>query len=65
MPRNVTQFDLLISCPSDVKEELEIIKETVADFNRMYGAANDTSIVTKSIGLQTLTLNLEGNHRIY
>lgn len=47
MPRNVTQFDLLISCPSDVKEELEIIKETVADFNRMYGTANNTSIVTK------------------
>ncbi|WP_047984055.1 hypothetical protein [Ornithinibacillus californiensis] len=47
MPRNVTQFDLLISCPSDVKEELEIIKGTVADFNRMYGAANNTLIVTK------------------
>ncbi|MFD1852076.1 hypothetical protein [Oceanobacillus bengalensis] len=47
MPRNVTQFDLLISCPSDVKEELEIIKGTVTDFNRMYGAANNTLIVTK------------------
>jgi len=47
MPRNVTQFDLLISCPSDVKEELEIIKETVEDFNRMFGAANNCSIVTK------------------
>ncbi|MCM3745106.1 hypothetical protein M3193_13280 [Sporosarcina luteola] len=47
MPKNITQFDLLISCPSDVKEELEIIKDTVADFNRMYGAANNTSIVAK------------------
>jgi hypothetical protein len=47
MPRNVTQFDLLISCPSDVKEELEIIKETVEEFNRMFGAANNCSIVSK------------------
>jgi hypothetical protein len=47
MPRNITQFDLLISCPSDVKEELEIIKETVEEFNRMFGAVNNCSIVTK------------------
>ncbi|WP_018932285.1 hypothetical protein [Gracilibacillus lacisalsi] len=47
MPRNVTQYDLLISCPSDVIEELEIIKETVNDFNRMYGSANNISIVSK------------------
>jgi hypothetical protein len=47
MAKQVTQFDLLISCPSDVKEELEIIKETVDSFNRMYGSANNASIVTK------------------
>jgi hypothetical protein len=47
MPRNVTQFDLLISCPSDVKEELEIIKETVEDFNRMFGAANNCALLAK------------------
>lgn len=47
MAKQVTQFELLISCPSDVKEELEIIKETVEIFNRMYGAVNNASIVTK------------------
>lgn len=47
MARNVTQYDLLVSCPSDVKEELEIIKETVDSFNRMFGAANNVSIVAK------------------
>ncbi|WP_209300592.1 hypothetical protein [Lentibacillus salicampi] len=47
MARNVTQYELLISCPSDVSDELDIIKETVEDFNRMYGAANNASITTK------------------
>lgn len=47
MPRNITQFDLLISCPSDVEGELEIIKETVEEFNRIFGVANNCSIVTK------------------
>lgn len=47
MSKQVTQFDLLISCPSDVKEELEIIKETVDGFNRMYGEANNALIVTR------------------
>lgn len=47
MARQVTQFDLLISCPSNVIQELEIINETVNNFNRMYGSANNASIVTK------------------
>lgn len=47
MAKTVTQFDLLISCPSDVKAELDIIKDTVENFNRMYGAANNASIVPK------------------
>ena len=45
--RQVTNFDLLVSCPSDVKEELEIIRDTVDSFNRMYGAINNAHILVK------------------
>lgn len=41
MPKTMTQFDLLISCPSDVKKELELIKEVVETFNRTIGAVNN------------------------
>ncbi|MFW6016412.1 MAG: hypothetical protein ACOCRK_08225 [bacterium] len=47
MAKQITQFDLLVSCPSDVKKELEVIKETVDNFNRMYGTVNNASIMVK------------------
>lgn len=47
MAKTITQYDLLISCPSDVRVELEIIKEVVESFNGMFGKLNDTSIITK------------------
>ncbi|MGK9160697.1 hypothetical protein [Bacillus subtilis] len=47
MPKSVTLYNLLISCPSDVKEELKIINEAVDDFNRMFGHANNATINTK------------------
>lgn len=47
MARNITQYDLLISCPSDVKEELNVIKETVEEFNRLFGEPNNAQIVIK------------------
>lgn len=36
MAKNVTQYDLLISCPGDVQSEVEIIKQIVDDFNERY-----------------------------
>lgn len=33
MPKNVTQYELLISCPGDVKKEVDIIHEVVHKFN--------------------------------
>lgn len=33
MPKNITQYELLISCPGDVRKEVEIIKEVVHKFN--------------------------------
>lgn len=36
MPQNVTQYDLLISCPGDIKEEIEVINRTVQKFNDQF-----------------------------
>jgi hypothetical protein len=47
MPKQITQYNLLISCPSDVKEELEIIEETIKKFNQSFGAMNNINIVVK------------------
>lgn len=33
MPKNIMQYEILISCPGDVKEEVEIIHEIVHKFN--------------------------------
>lgn len=51
MPREgITAYDLLISCPSDVEEYLEIIKEGIGSFNRYFGTVNKIEIV----GAQTI-----------
>ena len=48
MPRiGITAYDLLISCPSDVVDYLEILKESVESFNRTFGAINNIEVVTK------------------
>lgn len=47
MPKQITQYSLLISCPSDVLEELDIIKDVIEEFNRTVGEANNALIVPK------------------
>ena len=47
MPRIGVIYDLLISCPGDVTEEVDIIKKVVESFNRMFGSLNNISINTK------------------
>lgn len=47
MVKKVTQYNLLISCPSDIKEEIQIIKEIIDSFNCMYGLANGLYISIK------------------
>lgn len=38
MPRKgITAYDLLISCPGDVLNYLDVIKESVENFNRVFG----------------------------
>lgn len=48
MPRHgITAYDLLISCPGDVKDYVGIIRECVEGFNRTIGLANNSEIVAK------------------
>lgn len=48
MPRKgVTIYDLLISCPGDVSDEIEIIQKTIENFNRMFGSAYNIEINLK------------------
>ena len=48
MPRvGITAYDLLISCPGDVNQFIDIIRECVDNFNRVYGNINNMEIATK------------------
>lgn len=37
MPRKTTTYTILISCPSDIKEEVKIIEEVLKGFNENFG----------------------------
>lgn len=47
MAKRVTLYDLLISCPSDIQEEIGIISEVIEEFNRLTGDMNNISLVAK------------------
>ncbi len=48
MPRiGITAYDLLVSCPGDVIEYVDIIRECVDNFNRTIGEANNSVIEVK------------------
>lgn len=47
MPKKVIQYDLLISCPGDIEEEINIIKDAVLQFNTQFSDALGISIRTK------------------
>ena len=36
MAKNVVRYDLLISCPGDVQTEIDLIKESVEEFNEKF-----------------------------
>lgn len=36
MAKNIVRYDLLISCPGDVKAEIDLIKESVEEFNEKF-----------------------------
>ena len=48
MPREgVAIYDLLISCPGDVTGYLQLIKEAVDNFNKLYGSLNNIQVSIK------------------
>lgn len=47
MPKNVVQYDLLISCPGDIVSEISIIENAVSQFNSQFADALGISIRTK------------------
>lgn len=44
MPKRITQYELLISCPGDVKDEINIIHEVVSKFNSEFSNALEIMI---------------------
>lgn len=48
MPRKgITIYELLISCPGDVLDYFEVLKESVENFNRLFGILNNIEVVIK------------------
>ena len=47
MPQNVTLYNLLVSCPGDVKEEITLIKSSVDEFNEYYADTLGVTIKTR------------------
>lgn len=47
MPKNILQYDLLISCPGDITSEISIIEKAVTQFNTQFSNALGISIQTK------------------
>lgn len=47
MPTNVKRYQLLISCPGDVKDEVQIIKDAVSKFNSTFTDTLDIMIQTR------------------
>ena len=47
MPKKIIQYDLLISCPGDITSEIDIIEDTVIQFNTQFSDALGISIRTK------------------
>ena len=47
MPKNVVQYDLLISCPGDITTEISIIEDAVSQFNTQFSDALGISVRTK------------------
>jgi len=46
MPKDVTRYDLLISCPGDIQEELKIIEEVISQFNEQF--CDTTGVMIRS-----------------
>lgn len=50
MAQNVTLYNLLISCPGDVKSEIKLVEEAVDEFNELYAEPLGVAIQTRHWG---------------
>lgn len=48
MPKSVTQYDLLISCPGDIKDEINAIERSVHKFNEMFSSTLNMKLYNKT-----------------
>ncbi len=55
MSRNIKEYDLLISCPGDIQNEVELVEKVVADFNERYSSILGISI--QNTGIKVLIHN--------
>jgi CheY-like chemotaxis protein len=47
MPNNIIVYDLLISCPSDVAEYVDMLEKEVLHFNNFFGRSNNIIVRTR------------------
>lgn len=47
MAQNVTLYNLLISCPGDIKKEVTLIEAAVDEFNELYAETLGITIKTR------------------
>lgn len=47
MPNNIIVYDLLISCPSDVAEYVDMLEKEVLHFNNFFGRSNNIMVRTR------------------
>ena len=47
MAKQITQYELLISCPGDIVDEVKIIEDVVDKFNQQFSATLGISILTR------------------
>lgn len=47
MPKDIKVYDLLISCPSDVSEYVEMLEKEINHFNNLFGRKNDIIVRTR------------------
>lgn len=47
MAKQITQYELLISCPGDIVDEVKIIEDVVEKFNQQFSATLGISILTR------------------
>ena len=47
MPSKITVYDLLVSCPSDVSDLIDVLEKEVNHFNNFFGRSNNVIIRTR------------------